>query len=268
MSTHVPSIGIPFPRHDKLLAMLSGRNRAQALDAVILAPTDVILSSGAAVVAVIEGGQAGSEITITDAGAILADLTDTGVAITEAVRRAFKRAARAQTLRIEGPQLRLGPVAIDDAVPALMLFADGARRVAEAIAEAARKSSREHFRERIRSELDRIFTAGNVHPDGPLEGKSARKHRFDYLITLPAGRQLALDVPAPDQSSIASVVLRQMDVHATQQPTLTQAITYDEQDEWSSSSLAQLQLANVPLIRSDRLEEVIWKIAGVDSRSR
>lgn len=254
--------GAPFPRHGELVAALSDRHTARRLDDAILAPTDVTLPSGAVLVAVIEGGKAGDRITISDAGAVLTDMADTGARVTEAVRRAFRLAARRHGLESEHAQLRLGPVAIDDAAPAIALFANAARAVADAIAIAARKSSRERFRERVRAELGRIFDMRSVHPDGPLQGKSASTHRFDYVVTLDGGRQLAIDAPVPDQSSIAAVLLRQMDVRAADLPNVRQAIAYDDGDEWPTPSLAQLHLAGVSLVRAENLERGVRDVVA------
>jgi hypothetical protein len=87
-----------------------------------------------------------------------------------------------------------------------------------------------------------------------LKGYCEDSLRFDYLVTINAGLRLVVDAPVPDGSSIASVVLRQADIKAAQILGLHQAIVYDEADHWQSTNLAQLKLAQVPLINARSLQ--------------
>jgi hypothetical protein len=102
-------------------------------------PTDVLLPSGALVLAYIDGGVAGDRVSAHDGGAALAEVRQAGFAMTQQVMRAARSAAGRAGLSVEGSILRSPPEALADARVAVIILANGARAVAEAALTAARK---------------------------------------------------------------------------------------------------------------------------------
>jgi hypothetical protein len=178
---------------------------------------------------------------------------EAGLTITANVERAAARAAQAFGISLEGGTLRSQPEAISEARYLVMIMANAMQSVAAAALGAAKRNEKTRFRERVQEELNSIFKEDRVRKNGVLRGFSQETHRFDFVISFRDARKLALDVPIPDPSSIAAVVLRQSDMRAAGLMEVRQAIAYDEDDRWTSSGLAQLQLAQVPLITSENL---------------
>ena len=251
-----------YPRHNELVAALAFRGQPRRLGDAILVPTDVLLPNGTNLVAVVEGGKAGDRITVTDAGAALSQVADAGLEVSDKVLTAAKSAAGKRGTVIEAGALRFGPVPLEEARLAVVMLANTARDVAEAALQMGRKHEQIRFRERVRMELARIFNNASVQAGATLIGASTDKHRFDYLVALPGGRRLALDVPLPDHNSVAAVTLRQLDLKAAELPGMRQAIAYDDRDRWPSSTLMQLRLANVPVVHAGALESGLKEVAG------
>jgi len=252
-----------FLAHDTVIAMLVARARARRVANAVLASTDVLLPSGTTFVAVIEGGKSGGRITVNDAGAALAQVSEIGLEITDRVITAARSTAGKFGLLFEQGILRSQPGEITDAVADLILFANAVRDVSVAAIHAAKIHDRSRFRERIRAALGRIFQSGSVQTGATLEGASSDHHRYDYLIHIEGEQRLVLDVPVPDHNSVAAVTLRQLDLKAMAKPDLHQAIAYDDADKWPSASLAQLRLAQVPVIRANDLERGLRSAAGI-----
>jgi hypothetical protein len=226
-------------------------------------PTDVLLPSGALVLAYIDGGVAGDRVSAHDGGAALAEVRQAGFAMTQQVMRAARSAAGRAGLSVEGSILRSPPEALADARVAVIILANGARAVAEAALTAARKKDRIRLRDRVAQQLREIFGDVAIRHEVPLLGGSRTSHRVDWLVRLSDSRQLAIDVPVPDSSSIASTVLRQIDLRRGSISGLHQAIAFDEDDEWTATELSQLAMADVPLVSSRRMaEQLRTMIAG------
>lgn len=242
-----------YPRHDDIIALLSARKAPQRMGDAIVVPTDVLLPSNVTCVVVIEGGAVGNEITASDAGAALACVREAGLEVNAAVERAAIRAAQPFGVSMEKGVLRSQPEAISEARYLVLCMANAMTSVANAALTAAKKHEKVRFRERVQKELASIFAEDRVQRNASLRGFSQDTHRFDFVVGLGEGKKLALDVPIPDPSSIAAVVLRQADMRAAGLQSVRQAIAYDKEDHWTSSGLAQLQLAQVPLVTSDNL---------------
>ena len=244
-----------YPRHADITRALKARNRALRLSGSLVVPTDVLLPNHSHCVVIIEGGVVGDRITVSDAGAALASVAETGLEITHAVLEAARRTAIPFGVGMEGGVLRTHPVSPEDAVNAVVALANAMREVARVAFDAARRAQRTRFRERVFGELNRIFTGSHVRRDGHIRGSSEDSLRFDYVVALNDSRRLVVDAPLPDLSSIASVVLKQSDLRVANIAGVKQAIVYDEDDRWPSSGLAQLNLAQVPVISAVILEQ-------------
>jgi hypothetical protein len=245
----------PYPRHDEIMFALKERNVVRRLDNVVLATTDVLLPNGSQVVVLVEGGASGDRVTASDAGAALISLAEAGLELDAAACASMRRLAAKIGLILEAGILRSEPVSPDEAAYAVILLANGAREIARAAFDVGRRQERRRFREKVEQELGKIFGSAIVQKSARLNGYSEDSLRFDYLVTLHNRTRLVVDAPVPDGSSIASVVLRQADIKAALIPGMHQAIIYDEGDHWRSSSLAQLKLAQVPVINARFLQD-------------
>jgi hypothetical protein len=232
----------------------------RALGSSVHAQTDVLLPNRRGIVAVVEGGRHGVEVTVSDGGLALGQLAEHGLEWTPQAIKAARRAAQQWELRLEEGVLRTQACPPSDISWAIAQLANGAREVAERALEAARKHRAARFRETVRLQLELIFAAGSITRNAVVHGASSSRHRFDYIVALGDHHRVALDAPVPEGSAISRAVLRHLDVHAAAVSGLRQAIIYDEADRWPSSLLAQLELAQVPLIRAatmqDRLREL------------
>lgn len=244
-----------YPRHNEIVESLECRNVVRRLNNVVLATTDVLLPSGSQIVVLIEGGASGDRITASDAGAALISLAEAGLELDAAAYASMRRLAGKLGLRLEDGVLRSEPVSPDESAYAVVVVANGAREIAQAAFDAGHRQEKRRFRERVEQELSAIFGSAIIQKSARLNGYSEDSLRFDYLVTLDRRSRLVVDAPVPDGSSIASVVLRQADIKAAKIPGMHQAIVYDEADNWRSTSLAQLKLAQVPLINSRGLED-------------
>jgi hypothetical protein len=245
----------PYPRHDEIVETLRSRNAVDRLGDAILVTTDVMLPDGSQVIAVVEGGAAGDRVTASDAGAALISVGEAGLTLDTPAYASVRRLASKYGLSLEAGVLRSEPVSPEDVAYAIILLANGARDIAKASFDLARRQERLRFRERVEKDLGAIFGPAIVQRGARLSGYSEDSLRFDYLVTVSAGQRMVVDAPIPDGSSIASVVLRQADMKAARVPGMHQAIIYDEADHWRSTSLAQLKLAQVPLISARLLRE-------------
>lgn len=234
-------------------ADLCGRAVARVDRDHIVVPTDVLLPTGASVVVLVEGGNGGGRITATDGGAALYALADAGLPYGPRVEAAARSAAKRAGLVFGDGILRTRQAEAGDAHALVALCANGARLVAEAAMQAARKVERERFRDRVVTELKRLFQDWTFRAGAELVGFSQEPLRFDWLVGLPGGRQLALDTPVPDHSSVASMIMRQLDLQARRPQHVVQAIAYDEHDDWPATTLRQMQLVGVPLVSAASL---------------
>jgi hypothetical protein len=249
--THLAS----YPQHNGIIDSLKRRNVVSRLGNVVLVTTDVLLPNGSQVTVVVEGGASGERITVSDAGAALISVAEAGLALDAAANAAMRRLAARLGLALEAGNLRSEPVQPADAAYAVTLVANGAREIAKAAFDAGRRKERRRFRERVEQALSNIFATSIIQKGARLNGYSEDSLRFDYLVTMSNRVRLVIDAPIPDGSSIASVVLRQADIKAASVPGMHQAIVYDEADHWRSTSLAQLKLAQVPLVNARFLQE-------------
>lgn len=192
---------------------------------------------------------------MSDAGAALISVAEAGLALDASANAAMRRLAARLGLALEAGNLRSEPVQPGDAAYAVTLVANGAREIAKAAFDAGRQKDRRRFRERVQQALCNIFATSIIQKGDRLSGYSEDSLRFDYLVTMSNRVRLVIDAPIPDGSSIASVVLRQVDIKAASVPGMHQAIVYDEADHWRSTSLAQLKLAQVPLVNARFLQE-------------
>lgn len=249
-----------------LLQRVVKHARAQLTGDAVLIGTDVLLPNGLAIVLTVEGGAQGNRFVVSDVGAALAVLSDSGLPSGKNVIAAANRAALSRNLRLEGAAVVSPHVEADDIPATIKWVADGSRRVAEAAIAEARRKERRLLRQRVEGDLQTIFQDATIRLRGVLRGRSNDAHKFDFLVRGLSGFQLALDAPTPDASSIAAVIVRHLDVKAAGIAGLRQVIAYDDADTWPSKSLDQLRLSGVPLVAAQELRHLPNRI-GLPIRS-
>jgi hypothetical protein len=81
---------------------------------------------------------------------------------------------------------------------------------------------------------------------------SNKAHKFQNVVTLSGGRRLIVDPRSNDASSINARVVANLDVKATNNPTLEQRLIYDDEEAWTAADLNLLQggAPSIPFSRS------------------
>lgn len=254
---HETDAGHPFLSQISELANF--RNKSLECGNALLVPTDVLLPNRTTCVVLVEGGNSGERVTLTDQGGALASVLDSGISITPSALRAAEREAKKLGFMLEGSALRSTPIELNDIGAGIRQAAFVMTSVAKVAFDHAKKHAGIRYRDRVRAQLEKIFGITHIHPDFQINGASNERLRFDYGISI-QGTRLLFDAPVPDVNSIASVVLRHRDMKSANDKAIRQVIAYDEQDQWPPTSLAQLRLADVPLIDSRYLEENLHRI--------
>jgi len=241
----------------RVLSALATRRKPYIARGKVHVPTDVILPSHDLAIVVVEGGAKDDRYTLSDGGHLFTTLDLQGYRLTPAVIKAAKRAAAHRGASIQNYEIIFGPVPLE-AVPALISHvAELEREAMLATFKILAKQERRALKDRISGLLEQIAEAGTVSSSYKMQGSTTAMHRFDFALALPGRKKVLLDVPVPDPQSIAATILRQADIARLSSSHLAQFITFDPQDNWPAPSLAQLQLAGVPLIAVSSLRETI-----------
>ncbi|MBS1093860.1 hypothetical protein [Gluconobacter wancherniae] len=246
-----------YPRREEFIERLSKRHEPYIEGNSIRVPTDIILPTYEVAVVSVEGGAKDQRYTVGDGGRILRSLDINNYQITPSIRRVIERVVRARGLRMSGNEIMTDPINWDVVVPYVSLVANVMRDALAAALTKAERSDRIMLRHRIREMLNKISGEANVTPDYKMQGATTDSYRFDFSVLTAKHKRFLLDTPIPDPSSIAATLLRQSDVRMLHLPDVQQVIAYDPVDRWPSSNLAQLQLANVPLINVNSLEGML-----------
>jgi hypothetical protein len=93
-----------------------------------------------------------------------------------------------------------------------------------------------------------------------IVGHSNKPHKFPNVLKLLGGKRLIVDPVANEASSINARVVANLDVKATEDPTLMQRIVYDDEDDWTPSDLNLLQVG-APVVAFSNVSEVIERLA-------
>jgi hypothetical protein len=247
---------------DRLTQIATARNLAVVVhEAAVEVPTDVVLPSGAGITVILAGSRDGETIAVSDGGAAVQHVRQLGLYLAEADLPAIKRAAKVLRLDFGAGELAL-KVQPNDVAWAISRVANGSRDIAEVAVRAVRRRQARNFKSIVRQQLSRLFPTAIITDRARIAGASARPYRFDYAVRLGGGRQLTLDLPHPDPTTVSTTVLRNLDVHRRNPPGLLQMIVWDDREVWPAESLSQLQLAEVALVRGSTLESALSELLG------
>lgn len=254
------------PSTDWLARAAATRNAAVVHAHGVEIPTDVMFPSGAGITVVVSGGREGETVAVSDGGAAVRHVRDSGLYIAEPDLSAIVRAARAMRLDFGAGEIGVR-VAPDDLGWAITRVANASRDIAQIAIRAVRRRQARNFKAVVRQQLARIFPTGIVTGRARIAGASAKPYRFDYSVRFGAGRQLTLDLPHPDPTTVSTTVLRNLDLRRRNPPDLVQMIVWDDREPWSAEALAQLRLAEVKVVRGSALEGALQEVLGVDASS-
>jgi len=243
--------------NERIFAAFSRRREPYVARGRVHVPTDVILPTHDLAVVVVEGGAADDRYTLGDGGHLFNVLDMQGYTLTQGLINAVTRVARQAGAFVQGYEIVFGPVTLDAATALIAHMAELEREAMIAAFKMLGKMERRALKDRITELLSGIAAAGTVSPAYKMQGSTTATHKFDFALALPGRDRVLLDVPVPDPHSIAATMLRQADIAQLRMPQIRQLITFDPQDNWPSSSLAQLQLAGVPLVDVSVLRETI-----------
>jgi hypothetical protein len=94
-----------------------------------------------------------------------------------------------------------------------------------------------------------------------IVGHSNKAHKFQNVVILSGGRRLIVDPVSNDASSINARVVANLDVKATNNPTIEQRLIYDDEEAWTAADLNLLQVG-APAVPFSRSAEVMRRIAN------
>jgi len=126
---------------------------------------------------------------------------------------------------------------INEAPIAVALIADASVRAAAYMMAKGKVRGGAPLDQRLRDELRRRFPDG--HPNYEFAGKH-RQHRFDFGMQ-DGDRTILVQSVSPEQSSIASAILKGLDAKA-EGSNVVPIFVFDRHDRWSSGSLGMLDL--------------------------
>lgn len=254
---------------------LMERARTLVVDGTIMVPTDVLLPDNSTVVLEIEGGTDGRVAVVSDAGLAARFVSEHGLELTVEAAAAIRRVARSWGLalppRPEGRAparwvtLRSRPTVIGDLPAAVRQVANATREAAVAALTSARAARTRDVVAQVDAALLRLFDKAQIRHEAPLPGESDARHKFDWLIALHGGGDLALDLAMPQFSSLASAVVRHLDVRLKAEATgqrLRQVIAYDDSQRWQAEQLHQLHLPGVPVVQASAVQRELAEIMG------
>ncbi|MBN3867480.1 hypothetical protein [Gluconobacter kondonii] len=259
MMTETTPVRQLYPRQKEFLERLTNRHEPYMDGLTIRVPTDVILPTHEIAVVSIDGGAHDERYTLGDGGQIFRSLDIQNYHISLTVRRAVERVARSRGMQVIGNELMTNPVSADQVIPYIPHVAEVMREAMISALSKVARNERLMLRHRIGAILNRISGEANVTPDFRMQGSTTDRYKFDFSVMTAKHKRLLLDAPIPDPSSIAATILRQSDVRLLHLQDVKQVIAYDPSDHWPSSNLAQLQLANVPLVNVDQLEGMLQR---------
>jgi len=219
--------------------------------------THCMYPSNGLVQVTVRGG--GRTIVASDDGAGVGEAVSAGVPVKD-YSRSLVHLVRDQGLLIKDSVVFTPQMPLDAAPLAVLLVANASQEVARWLFDHARVKRTRDFKALLAEFLARRFD-DRVKHDTVIFGKSNKPHKFPNVLSLPTGRRLIVDPVSHESSSINARVVANLDVKATNDPTLEQRIIYDDEESWAPADLNLLQVgANV--IRFSQASEVIERLAA------
>jgi len=225
----------------------------------IVVPTFALYPSNAAVQVFIDGDR--NSFNVSDGGGAIETLLKSGD-FREDARPGMRAFARRWGLSVDTSGWVYAPnVSKDEVTSFVPLVADCSKQTAEFLLRRHRPTVAQDFR----PELDRLIKErfhSQYQLDGTWVGASNKRHRFDYLIRLGDDRVALVDAVRPDANSINSAIVAHMDVALTANEGVRQSIVYDDRQDWKSTDLALLRVAQAQSIAFTHIGPALERLAA------
>lgn len=194
----------------------------------------------------------------SDDGGAFNEAISAGIAVRDYHSKSLWPLIRDQGLLMKNGVIYTPHLPIETAPIAVLHVANASQEIANWFFEHSRIKRPRDFRVLLGEFLKNSFDE-RVQP-AVIVGHSNKAHKFANVIGLHGGRRLIVDPVSHDASSINARVVANLDVKATNDPTLEQRIVYDDEEAWSAADLNLLHVGAtaVPFSRS---AEVIKRIA-------
>jgi hypothetical protein len=222
--------------------------------------THCMYPSNGLVRVVVRGG-AQSVVVSDDQGAI-DEAVSAGISVDEHLR-AIAHSVKSQGLLMHNGAILSPRIQIDAVSLPIIHVANASQEVARWLYEHSKIKRTRDFRTMLADFLQKAFD-DRVARNAVIIGHSNTAHKFANVISLEHGRRIIVDSVAHEASSINARVVANMDVRATNDPSLEQRIVYDDEEDWSASNLNLLQVG-APLIPFSRFPDVIARLAGAQT---
>jgi hypothetical protein len=139
-------------------------------------------------------------------------------------------------------------VPVESLAAAISAVANASREVAGHLIDYYRLPPRRPLSDEVETILDTRFPS-QWRKEEAIIGQSAKRHRFDYIVTMRRQR-LLLDLVKPDASSVNAAVVAHLDVEQASPREFVHRVIYDDREKWPSESLALLRVGAIPLALS------------------
>ncbi len=210
----------------------------------VIVPTFCLYPSSALIEVVIEGGT--QTATVSDGGGAFDEIDGAGDYRFDTFR-VLRGFAKKQGLRVnDAGGLYASRVPYSQLPAMIAIVSTASKEAAHHLLNRFKPRTRRDFRKELKSQLEMRFR-DHLLTEMHLSGASNKRHKFDYAVPLPGGRQLILDAVLPDSNSINSAVVAHMDLRQVSRDDIEQRIIYDESDAWKSSDLTLLTAGAKPI---------------------
>lgn len=231
---------------ESVQAALEGWPKPRLDGATIVVPTLCLYPSNGIVNVYVDGGD--REFVVHDQGAAIEQLhASVGM---EPVPNSFIYG----TARRRGVSVAKDGALFASRIPheglagAIAAVANASREVASHLLDYYRLPPRRPLSEEVEVILDTRFPS-QWRKEEAIVGHSAKRHRFDYVVSLERHR-LLIDLVKPDASSVNAAVVSHLDVQQADPQSYLHRVIYDDREKWASENLALLRVGAVPVALS------------------
>ena len=197
--------------------------------------SDTIMPSGGAIYVHLQSRT--DHLMAHDGGAAFDEITRHGVEIA-ALRGVRGMLAKTGFNLADDGTIWRDQFAIEDAHLAIGLVADASSRAASYMLAHGRVPHGVALDQRVRDTMRARFPAG--HPNYEFTGLN-RQHKFDFGF-MQGDKIILVQAVNPDQSSIASAIVKGLDSQAAENSNVVPIFVFDPNDHWTSGSLNMLEL--------------------------
>lgn len=225
------------------------------LEGGVRVTTHCIYPSNSLVRVIVNGGM--ESIVVSDDGEALGEALAAGIEI-ENADKLLRGFVQQRGLIISDGVIRSPVTSMDAAPVAILHVANVAKEAALWLYERGGLTRRSDFRELLSGFLMMEFKEQVAETRIP--GASQKPHLFANVISFPNGRRFIVDAVSNDASSINARLVANMDVKATNDPSIDQRIVYDDAQPWSVADLNLLKLG-ATIVPFSQAQAVIQRIA-------